>query len=93
MYHDMLELIERQYGGERAARDALGYSSELARKITAPANDRRYSARHPGAEAPVSVPPDVSQEASAAALEILKRFTDFRFAMWREQTAPHTPER
>lgn len=92
-YHDMLELIERQYGGERAAQDALGYSAALARKITVPANDRRYSARHPGADAPASVPPQVAAEARVAAHEILQRFVDIRFARWREQDTLRAPER
>jgi hypothetical protein len=81
-YADVLEFIEQQYGGERAGREALGYSANAAAKITGPANKREYFSRHPGSGEPVAVPPDVLADAADVAADVLKRFVDKRFAEW-----------
>lgn len=85
---DMLEHIEKQYGGERAAREAVGYSENTAEWITKPANDPRYFSRHAGAEAPVPVPDDEFRRATEASDEILDRFIGRRFREWQEHQSP-----
>ena len=86
-YHEIVEIIERQYGGERAAQTALDYGAALARRITAPANDRRYAARHPGAQPPLAVPESILAAAAEATREVVQRFVDARYREWRTEVS------
>jgi len=84
-YADLLEFIEQQYGGEKAGREALGYSANSAARITGPANNRDYFSRHSGSGEPVPVPADVLAEAAKVAEDVLRRFEDRRFSEWTER--------
>lgn len=81
-YAQMLEHIEQQYGGERASREALGYSAGTAAKITIPANNPAYFSRHAGAGEPQPVPDEVLSDAAKAAEDVLRCFEDRRFSEW-----------
>jgi hypothetical protein len=85
----MLDRIEDEYGGERNARHALGYAEAHTERITRPANDQAYRARHEGKKEPERVPDEVIKSASAAADEIVHSFIQARLVGWR--AARETP--
>jgi hypothetical protein len=94
MLSQLLDRVEAEYGPrdkEKSARESLGYGSSQAERISKPANNPAYRARHEGKKDAEAVPPDVLAEALAAADDIGERFIRARLASWRANEA-HTSQ-
>jgi hypothetical protein len=79
--YKLIEVLEDQYGGERALPDALGIDAARVKRAKRLANEEKYDLRHADSRTAIEPvrPPEV-QEALEIGRELVQRFLDRRYA-------------